>query len=88
MKIRPGDGFKPKSPEREFLANRRNSINMESGEVAQRLGEGRGQNLLMDSKSMKDMMGRSPAKESEIPQFLTSSISGKTSNPLKFTPNN
>ena len=38
MKIRPQE-FKAKSPEREFLANRRNSVNMDSGDVAQRQEE-------------------------------------------------
>jgi len=33
---------------------------------------------------MKDMMSRSPGKESDGPNFLTSSLSGKMSSPLKF----
>lgn len=85
MKAKYNEGFKPKSPEREFLANRRNSINMEAGELAQRYqDEGKGHHLLMDNKSMKDMMSRSPGKESDGPNFLTSSLSGKMTSPKKF----
>ena len=42
----------------------------------------------MENKSMKDMMGRSPGKESDTPNFLTSSLSNKMNNPLKFTHHN
>ena len=42
----------------------------------------------MDIKSMKDIMARSPCKESDGPTFLTSSLSNKISNPLKFAPLN
>jgi hypothetical protein len=51
--------------------------------MPQRAEEGR--QLLMDNKSMKDMMGRSPGKESDSPNFLTSSLSNKMTSPLKFT---
>jgi hypothetical protein len=53
--------------------------------VAQRY---QGSNLLADNKSMKDMMGKSPGKEFEAPNFLTSSLSGKMSSPLKFPTGN
>lgn len=33
---------------------------------------------------MKNMMGRSPGKESDSGNFLTSSLSNKMSSPLKF----
>ena len=64
MKIKPSEPFRAKSPEREFLAQRRNSINLDSPENAHRVDEKSGQNLLADNKSMKDMMGRSPNKDS------------------------
>ena len=35
---------------------------------------------------MKDFMTRSPGKESDGTNFLTSSLSGKMTSPLKFTP--
>jgi len=90
MKIRPQE-FKAKSPEREFFANRRNSVNMDSGDVAQRQEEmkmGLGEKLLAENKSMKDVMGRSPGKESGDNNFLTSSLSNKIANPLKFANSN
>ena len=37
---------------------------------------------------MKDVMGRSPGKESGDNNFLTSSLSNKISNPLKFANSN
>lgn len=83
MKFKPSESFKGKSPEREFLVNRRNSINVDSNDLPQRAEEGR--QLLMENKSMKDMMGRSPGKESDSANFLTSSLSNKINNPLKFT---
>ena len=89
MKIRPSQ-FKAKSPERQFLANRRNSVNMDSGDVAQRqqeMKQGLGQQLLAQNKSMKDVMGRSPGKQSTDNNFLTSSLSNKISGNLKFAGN-
>ena len=59
---------------------------MESSDVAQRNEEFKhGQHLLMENKSMKDIMGRSPGKDSETNHFLTSSLSNKVTTPLKFT---
>jgi len=64
IKINPSEPFRAKSPERELLAQRRNSINLDSPESAHRANDRFGQNLLADNKSMKDMIGRSPNKES------------------------
>ena len=64
MKIKPLEPFRPKSPEREFLAHRRHTINPDSPESAHRVDDKSGQNLLADNKSMKDMKGRSPNKDS------------------------
>jgi len=63
---------------------------MESGDVAQRqeeIKQGLGSQLLADNKSMKDVMGRSPGKESTDNNYLTSSLSNKMTTPLKFPGN-
>ncbi len=67
------------------MANRIDSVNMEVGELAQRYQDKGKSHLLGDNKSMKDFKGRSPGKESDAPNYLTSSLSGKMSTPLKFT---
>ena len=87
MKIKPSDTFKAKSPERDFLVNRRNSINMNSGDMPNRQEPKHGEHLLAENKSMKDMNPRSPGKESEG-NFLTSSLSNKIGSPLKFAHQN
>ena len=78
-----GRPFKAKSPERDFLANRRASINMDSSDAAQRQEEFK-HNLLAENKSMKDIYGRSPGKDSDSNNFLTTSLSNKVTTPLKF----
>lgn len=64
---------------------------MESGDVALRqeeIKQGLGPQLLADNKSMKDVMGRSPGKESsDNNNYLTSSLSNKLTTPLKFPGN-
>lgn len=84
IKFKPTDGFKAKSPEREFIMNRRNSVNVDAQDLPQRQEEAK-MHLLVENKSMKNMMGRSPGKESDSGNFLTSSLSNKMSSPLKFT---
>lgn len=66
------------------MGGRRNSVNLESGEVPLRAGERgalHGQQLLMENRSTKEVC-RSPTRDNDI-NFLTSSISNKPGG-LKF----
>jgi hypothetical protein len=66
------------------MGGRRNSVNLESGDVPLRTGERlplHGQQLLMENRSTKDVC-RSPNRDNDM-NFLTSSISNKPGG-LKF----
>ena len=82
--IKSTEGFKAKSPERDFLSSHRNSVNMNPNQMSNRQDLKYGQKMLAENKSMKDINPRSPGKQSEG-NFLTSSLSNKISSPLKFT---